>query len=127
MEPFIHCGGGVPVNLSIKEVPDTIAAALRERAANNHRSLQRELMAIIEVAASTTEAFAMSDQGASLASHRRRKAGKRLRPIEEIVQEWRRVLPHPTGGPSSTEIIRAMRDTRYGSPASGQPRGRRAR
>ena len=38
----------MPVNLSIKSVPDEIAAELRERAKRNHRSLQGELMAIIE-------------------------------------------------------------------------------
>ena len=41
----------MPVNLSIKNVPDTLAAKLRERAARNHRSLQGELMAILESAA----------------------------------------------------------------------------
>lgn len=38
------------VSLSIKDVPGELAAALRERAARNHRSLQRELMALIEAA-----------------------------------------------------------------------------
>jgi plasmid stability protein len=41
----------MPVNLSIKNVPDEIAEELREKAARNHRSLQGELMAIIEEAA----------------------------------------------------------------------------
>jgi len=36
------------VNLSIKNVPDKLAGRLRERAARNHRSLQGELMAILE-------------------------------------------------------------------------------
>jgi antitoxin FitA len=40
----------MPVNLSIKDVPDEIAAELRGRAARNHRSLQGELLAIIEAA-----------------------------------------------------------------------------
>jgi len=39
------------VNLSIKNVPDALAARLRERAERNHRSLQGELMAILESAA----------------------------------------------------------------------------
>jgi antitoxin FitA len=43
----------MPVNLSIKDVPDELAEALRERARSNHRSLQGELMAMIE--ASTRE------------------------------------------------------------------------
>ena len=38
------------VNLSIKNVPDHIAEQLRRRALKNHRSLQGELMAIIEQA-----------------------------------------------------------------------------
>lgn len=38
------------VSLSIKGVPDALAARLRERAARNHRSLQRELMALLEAA-----------------------------------------------------------------------------
>jgi antitoxin FitA len=40
----------MPVTLSIKNVPDDLAKRLKERAANNHRSLQGELMAIIEEA-----------------------------------------------------------------------------
>jgi antitoxin FitA len=38
------------VNLSIKNVPDEIVARLKERAARHHRSLQGELLAIIEEA-----------------------------------------------------------------------------
>ena len=38
------------VNLSIKNAPDDVVQRLRERAARNHRSLQGELMAIIEEA-----------------------------------------------------------------------------
>ena len=39
------------VSLSIKDVPEALARRLRERAQRNHRSLQRELMAIVETAA----------------------------------------------------------------------------
>ena len=38
----------MPVNLSIKNVPDELAETLRQRAAKHHRSLQGELMAILE-------------------------------------------------------------------------------
>lgn len=38
----------MPVDLSIKRVPDEIAERLRERAASHHRSLQGELMAMLE-------------------------------------------------------------------------------
>jgi plasmid stability protein len=40
----------MPTNLSIKNVPDPLAQALRERAARSHRSLQGELMNILESA-----------------------------------------------------------------------------
>jgi antitoxin FitA len=38
----------MPVDLSIKRVPDHLVERLRERAARNHRSLQGELMAMLE-------------------------------------------------------------------------------
>lgn len=37
----------MPVNLSIKNVPDNLAESLRQRAQANHRSLQGELMALL--------------------------------------------------------------------------------
>jgi plasmid stability protein len=38
------------LSLSVKDVPEELAQALRERAARNHRSLQGELMHILESA-----------------------------------------------------------------------------
>ena len=38
----------VPVNLSIKNVPDEVAEKLRQRAKINHRSLQGELLALLQ-------------------------------------------------------------------------------
>lgn len=40
----------MPVNLSIKNVPDEVVAELRARAKRHHRSLQGELLAILEEA-----------------------------------------------------------------------------
>jgi plasmid stability protein len=42
--------GAMPVNLSIKNAPDDVVMRLRERAARNHRSVQGELLAIVEAA-----------------------------------------------------------------------------
>lgn len=42
--------GAMPVSLSVKDVPEDLALALRERAASNHRSVQGELMQILEAA-----------------------------------------------------------------------------
>jgi plasmid stability protein len=41
----------MPVTVSIKNAPDEVVAPLRARAARNHRSLQGELMAIVQAAA----------------------------------------------------------------------------
>lgn len=41
----------MPVTLSIKNAPDHVVQRLRDRAQRHHRSLQGELLAIIEAAA----------------------------------------------------------------------------
>jgi plasmid stability protein len=46
----------MPVNLSIKNAPDEIVARLKERAKRNHRSMQGELMAILQEAAASEAA-----------------------------------------------------------------------
>jgi plasmid stability protein len=45
--PWRQFEGELQVNLSIRNVPDTLAEDLKVRAKLNHRSLQGELMAII--------------------------------------------------------------------------------
>jgi plasmid stability protein len=57
MEAFQHhCGFAkrsacaMSINLSIKNVPESLADALRARAESHHRSLQGELMSILEAA-----------------------------------------------------------------------------
>lgn len=51
MEPDQIHNGSMPVTLSVKNVPEKIAGLLRQRAASHHRSLQGELLAILEEAA----------------------------------------------------------------------------
>jgi plasmid stability protein len=51
LHPVWRLFGTMPVNLSIKNAPDDVVQRLRERAERHHRSLQGELMAIIEAAA----------------------------------------------------------------------------
>lgn len=43
------------INVSLKNVPDEIMQRLRQRATTNHRSVQGELMAILEEATSSTK------------------------------------------------------------------------
>ena len=107
----------MPVNLSIKGVPDAIAAALRSRAASNHRSLQRELMAIIEVAATseTATSHGSSQVEAGESVRRSQRVPRSTRSNEEVFAEFHKIFPHVNDrGPSSTQIIREMRDGRYG-------------
>lgn len=49
------------VTLSIKNASDEVVERLRQRAARNHRSLQGELMSIIEAAASETRPWTAQD------------------------------------------------------------------
>lgn len=63
----------MPVNLSIKNVPDELAERLRRRAETSHRSLQGELMTIL------TEAAGRSPGRISIQEARRRVAELGLR------------------------------------------------
>jgi plasmid stability protein len=49
------------VNLSIKNAPENVVRRLRERAERHHRSLQGELLAIIEAAAQEERPATPSD------------------------------------------------------------------
>jgi plasmid stability protein len=94
-------------NLSIKDVPEDVAAALRQRAARNHRSLQGELMVIIQEA--------VAHPVAPQAPYPTQPVGVRrgTRTIEEIAKERRARYPEPIrGGPLAVDIIRADRDSR---------------
>jgi antitoxin FitA len=85
-------------NLSIKDVPEPWAEALRQRAARNHRSLQGELLAMVE------QFIEGSAPSISL--------NPRLS-VQEVYQ--RTLLRHPKPdlhGPQSVDIIRQDRDSR---------------
>ncbi len=51
----------MPINLSIKNAPDDVVQRLRVRAERHHRSLQGELMAIIESAVREDRAATPAD------------------------------------------------------------------
>lgn len=94
-------------NLSIKDVPEEIAERLRQRAARNHRSLQGELMAIIQDAV-------QPGGGGGLPPNWNAFDGRRgTRTIEDLIEERRVKYPEPVkGGPLGVDIIRADRDSR---------------
>lgn len=89
----------MPVNLSVKNVPDALADRLRARAERNRRSLQGELLSILEAAV---------DERAPTATLVPTPA--RTLSIEEVAERARKLFPH--GTPSSAGWIRAMRDGR---------------
>jgi antitoxin FitA len=97
------------VNLSIKGVPEPVAERLRARAERNHRSLQGELMAIIEQASDdiVNQPRALD----ALSRLPQRKAGWKT--IEDLVAERQhRASRHVDGVPLAVDIVRADRDRR---------------
>ena len=111
-------------NISIKDVPDQWAETLRQRAARNHRSLQGELMAIIEhavheTAQSATE-FGRPPAGrASMGVVVGYGAGghpiirRGWKTVDQIAAEMKAKYPEPvTDVPLGVDIIRADRDSR---------------
>ena len=110
-------------NISIKDVPDRWAEALRQRAARNHRSLQGELMAIIERAvletASLEQAPAQPSGRAGMGTVVGHGAGghpiirQGWKSVDQIALELRAKYPQPfTDGPLGVDIIREDRDSR---------------
>lgn len=110
-------------NLSIKDVPEQWAETLRQRAARNHRSLQGELMAIIEAAvqggaagestAPTSNPY--SGRGTMVGFDSRGKPIRRMgwKSVDQIYAEMKASGLGPVdSGPLSVDIIRAERDAR---------------
>ncbi|MBT2323845.1 Arc family DNA-binding protein [Variovorax paradoxus] len=100
------------VNFSIKDVPEELAERLRQRAARNHRSLQGELMAIIEQAATdAAPPWRASVSGTGWAGRPVLQRGSKS--TEQIAAEHRMRFPEPiAAGPSAVDIVRAERDAR---------------
>jgi plasmid stability protein len=100
----------MPVSLSVKDVPEAMAETLRARAAAHHRSLQGELMAILEAAARDSLAAAVPPPAAVQAADIRGTLT-----IEESLVRLRKIFPVPVPDPvGAARIVREMRDTRYG-------------
>ncbi len=78
----------MPINLSIKNAPDEIVRRLRARASRHHRSLQGELLAILEECVQSEERLCPAD----------------------LLMEIQRLKLHTSS--ESTSMIRADRDAR---------------
>lgn len=98
-------------HISIKDVPDDWAEALRQRAARNHRSLQGELMALLEQAVNEVgarPALRHAGPAGSLGTVRRG-----WKTIEQVSAELRARHPQPIAEQaSSLALIREDRDSR---------------
>ena len=111
-------------NISIKDVPEQWAETLRQRAARNHRSLQGELMAILELA---VQEPLMPAEGYAAATGSLKRRGTVVgfdrfghpitrqgwKTVEQVAAEMRALYPEPvTDVPLGVDIIRADRDSR---------------
>ena len=107
----------MPTTFTIKQVPDALADRLRHRAEDNRRSLQRELLLILEDAA----ALRVSEPPApawlpelapmSARAHARTRVRKDVR--LSLAELWKRA--HKLGAvmpPESAAIVRRDRDAR---------------
>ena len=109
------------INLSIKGVSAQVAERLRARAERHHRSLQGELMAIVERAA--------AEEGPGLGPAQAAPLGPQVTPPASVLRQgWRSIedlvadqresrssaahKPPPAGLPMAVDIIRADRDSR---------------
>ena len=68
----------MPVDFSVKGVPDSVAKRLRSRAEQNHRSLQGELMAILHDAVTSPAAVAPGAHRAGSPAEGRRSQSSRI-------------------------------------------------
>ena len=103
----------MPVTLTIKQVPERVAQKLRARAASNHRSMQGELMAILDEAVAEPPNAAEPEAPYSVKRQGRSKApvhGRRLK-LAELWERSRRLGPKSRS--ESTAIVRSLRDERH--------------
>jgi plasmid stability protein len=125
----------MPINLTIRNVPDALARTLKLRAERNHRSLQGEVMAILEGAAvgSRAEEPATSygtSSGMKVsvndAEHNATKKSATSAPEALTIQQlWERGRRHGLSSPDeSTLIVRKLRDKRGNRDGRNERRGR---
>lgn len=91
-------------SLSIKNVPESVLKKLRQRAKRNQRSLQGELLVIVNEATADKAALP------TMVTDRVRTGTKSVEQIAAEIRE-RRERPDRTG-PLAVDIIRAERDAR---------------
>ena len=121
MDPFWIQDAAMP-HLSIKDVPPAWAEALRQRALQHHRSLQGELMVILEQALTNVpvEAAAPAEpppppgpRPAGIDVHGRPVLRQGSKTLAQVRQELRARYPQAIAAQaSSVALIREERDSR---------------
>ena len=123
----------MPLTLTIKNVPEDLASRLRERAADHRRSLQRELLLILEQTAAAPESVSANDRtmeparavynvrpdasGGGRIERRRTSRATTSAPTGKLSLEelWRRARELGAASRSeSADLIRRDRDARDG-------------
>ena len=123
----------MPLTLTIKNVPEDLASRLRERAADHRRSLQRELLLILEQTAAAPEPVSADDRameparavykvrpdasGRDRVERRRTSRATTSAPTGKLTLEelWRCARELGAASPSeSADVIRRDRDARDG-------------
>jgi hypothetical protein len=105
----------MPITITIKQVPERLARKLRARALGNHRSLQRELMVILEEA--VAEPYAVQERYTRPYDVKPRTSTKTAPthgPRMTLRELWARSreLGAASAG-ESTQIVRKLRDERH--------------
>ena len=121
---ILPTGDAMSQNLTIRNVPDSLARKLKTRAERNHRSLQGEVMAILEQASvantaeqplkpyrtTVTGSPAKTEVPGTAPQPAEGTVGKKLT-IEEIWERGKRLgLSSPN---ESARIVRKLRDERH--------------
>lgn len=115
------------VTFTIKQVPSELAGRLKQRAQANRRSLQKELLAIMEAAAEWGQAATITEWPSIAELGRPRyevkattqgRTGKRVaKPVGRLTldQLWQRARKlGPGSAAESADIVRRDRDARHG-------------
>lgn len=106
----------MPVNLSIKNAPDELVAVLRAKAKQNHRSLQGELLAMLQEHLAQMDWRESAGESAQFIREARDRdfvvwpRTRRILTVPEVRERMRRLGVKTPG--DVTEIIRKARDER---------------
>ena len=92
----------MPVNLSIKNVPDKVVERLRERARRHHRSLQGELLEVVAKAADERRPLTIRE-----ASEHAKATFGSYKPAVSIADEIRQIRDERTD-----HLMKVMRQAR---------------